>query len=196
VWYGRQSYSSYAGSIIFGVILLLLAGVTALAQIPGSVFFAGLFALFALFDWALVFLNVISSEYFVSNKRIFIKHGIIGRNSHDLRIEWMTGTVVQQGLFGRMLNFGDVAFTGAGFSGDVKMNGVSNVLAVKGIVENVIQRIRDQPTGIPRIIPQPSGTAAIEAASRVPQDTKFCQFCGFKMPLPAQFCPSCGSRQL
>jgi uncharacterized membrane protein YdbT with pleckstrin-like domain len=71
------------------------------------------FIAFAFFDWILVLLYVFSTEYFVSNKRIFIKRGILGRASHDLKIEWITGTVVHQGLLGRALNFGDISFTGS-----------------------------------------------------------------------------------
>jgi hypothetical protein len=37
------------------------------------------------------------------------------------------------------LNFGSIVFTGVGIAGNVGMSGVSDVLNVKGIVENVIQ---------------------------------------------------------
>lgn len=196
VWYGRQSYASYIGSIIFGFIILAIgilgASFLAFAYPIIPVSFFGFFAFFALLDWGLVYLNVMSTEYFVSNKRIFIKHGIVGRKSHDLKIEWMTGTVVQQGLFGRMLNFGDIVFTGVGFSGDVKMGGVSDVLNVKGIVENVIQSSKEGGLTSPmRTYPTQPQIPAMPS-----RDTKFCQFCGFKMPSPAVYCPSCGKQQL
>jgi uncharacterized membrane protein YdbT with pleckstrin-like domain len=198
VWYGRQSYASYAGSIIFGFIIVFFVFV--LAGISGQVGFLW-FTVFAFFDWILVLLSVISTEYFVSNKRIFIKRGIFGRASHDLKIEWMTGTIVHQGIFGRILNFGDVSFTGVGFSGDVKMNGVSDVLVVKGIVENVIQTSKEHAQALRQTTMQQVSTSPGQRVSdQMPpssgQGTKFCQFCGSKMPTPAVFCPSCGKQQL
>jgi hypothetical protein len=38
-----------------------------------------------------------------------------------------------------MLNFGSIVFTGVSIVGNVGMSGVSDVVNVKGIVENVIQ---------------------------------------------------------
>ena len=185
---------SYVGSIIFGFVLLVVGAMVA-AWLPAEagsfrLWFFGLFGFYALIDWVQVALNVISSEYFVSSKRIFIKRGILSRASHDLKIEWMTGTVVRQGLFGRVLNFGDVVFTGVGLSGNVKMNGVFDVLNVKEIVENVIQSNKEQAAAA-----HPSPTQV--QSSPVPsKGSKFCQFCGARMPSPAVFCPGCGKLQL
>ena len=153
----------------------------------------------ALVDWVLVALYVINSEYFVSNRRVFVKYGIVGRTSNDLKIEWISGTIVHQGLFGRMLNFGDLEFTGAGVS-KVRLHGVSDVLMVKGIVEDTIQ------SNIARVqVPAPRNVPASPLYTAVPnsqeqalqnQEYKFCQFCGSRMPSPAIFCPSCGRQQL
>jgi len=196
VWYGRQSYVSYVGSIIFGFVLLVLGFlVTASLSIPPGIsrlWFFGFFILFALVDWALVALNVGSSEYSVSNKRVFIRRGILGRASHDLQIEWMTGTVVSQNLFGRMLNFGDIMFTGAGTSGNVTMNGVFDVQNLKGVVEDVIQDSKEKAS----MAASHSSSDRAQPPPNPSRGNKFCQFCGSKMPSPAAFCPSCGKVQL
>jgi hypothetical protein len=39
-------------------------------------------------------------------------------------------------------------------------------------------------------------TSSVQWASGTGQASKFCQFCGSKMPAPALYCPSCGKRQL
>lgn len=159
----------------------------------GTTYGLGFFSFMALVDWVLVALYVINSEYFVSNRRVFVKYGIIGRTSNDLKIEWISGTIIHQGLFGRMLNFGDLEFTGAGVS-KVRMHGVSDVLMVKSIVENTIQSnvSRSQPPV------QLSQTASLPTPPQTTlnQQYKFCQFCGSRMPSPAVFCPSCGKQQL
>lgn len=196
VWYGRQTFKSFLGSIIFGFLLLAFGLAT---LVFGTTFGLGFFAFMALVDWVLVALYVINSEYFVSNRRVFVKYGIIGRTSNDLKIEWVSGTIVHQGLFGRMLNFGDLEFTGAGVS-KVRLHGVSDVLKVKGIVEDTIQ----SNVARAQLPAQRSYTASqsyapmqtLETQFGSSQQYKFCQFCGSKMPSPALFCPSCGKQQL
>ncbi len=102
----------------------------------------GLFVLLALLTWLSVFITVQPSEYFISNRRVFIKHGILGRRAHDLKIEWVTGSIPQQGLMGRLLNYGSLAFTGVGIPGMVKMDGLSDYLEIKGLVDSLIENNR------------------------------------------------------
>jgi len=196
VWYGRQTFKSFLGSIIFGFLLLVLGLATLFF---GTTIGLGFFALMAVVDWVLVALYVINSEYFVSNRRVFVKYGIIGRTSNDLKIEWVSGTIVHQGLFGRVLNFGDLEFTGAGVS-KVRLHGVSDVLMIKGIVEDTIQSNVDRaPVPAQRSYPASQSftpTPTPEANVVTSQQYKFCQFCGSRMPSPAIFCPSCGKQQL
>ena len=196
VWYGRQTFKSFLGSIVFGFLLLALGLATLFF---GTAFGLGFFAFMAIVDWVLVALYVTNSEYFVSNRRVFVKYGIIGRTSNDLKIEWISGTIVHQGLFGRVLNFGDLEFTGAGVS-KVRLHGVSDVLMVKGIVEDTIQSNVDR-APIPVQMSYPSSPSytpvpTAEAQLTSSQQYKFCQFCGSRMPSPAIFCPSCGKQQL
>ena len=186
---------SYVGSILFGFTLLLI-GVLVIVSLPippgiSRLWFFGFFVLFALVDWALVALNVGSSEYSVSNKRVFVRRGILGQGSHDLQIEWMTGTTVSQNLFGRVLNFGDIMFTGVGTSGNVKMDGVFDVLNVKEVVESVVQDNKAKASATAQ-----SSSAYAQPPPNPSRGSKFCQFCGSKMPSPAAFCPSCGKVQL
>ena len=196
VWYGRQTFKSFLGSIIFGFLLLALGLAT---LVFGTTYGLGFLAFMALVDWVLVALYVLNSEYFVSNRRVFVKYGIIGRTSNDLKIEWVSGTIVHQGLFGRMLNFGDLEFTGAGVS-KVRLHGVSDVLMVKGIVEDTIQsNIARVQVPAQRNVPASQWNATTlppDAQAVQGQEYKFCQFCGSRMPSPAIFCPSCGKQQL
>jgi uncharacterized membrane protein YdbT with pleckstrin-like domain len=138
VWYGRESYKSHVGAFAFGFCILAIGILFFLIPLIG-VFFGAIFIAFALIDWLYVYLSVVSSEYFISNKRVFVKHGLVGRASQDLKMEWVTGTVLRQGFMGRMLNYGSMMFTGVGTSTNVSMVGVPDVLSVKGIVENTLQ---------------------------------------------------------
>jgi len=83
-------------------------------------------------------------------------------------------------LFGRVLNFGDLEFKGAGVS-RVRLHGVSDVLMVKEIVEDTIQRSVDRaqlPAQKSYPVPQPSAPAQTPGKQVPPTyQYKFCQFC-------------------
>jgi len=77
------------------------------------------------FFWPLVFcwlivplpiavVNYFSSEFGVTNKRIVMKTGFIRRKTLELLLKNTESINVEQGYFGRMLNFGTVRITGTG----------------------------------------------------------------------------------
>jgi len=58
----------------------------------------------------------ISSEFAVTNKRLLSKVGFISRRSNELMLQKVEGVMVEQGLLGRMLNYGTLVVTGTGGS--------------------------------------------------------------------------------
>ena len=79
--------------------------------------------------WYLIILGILSGiigyvgilemkkyEFVLTNKRIFIKQGIILRWSYELRLEKLESIQVYQGIIGRLLNFGIVLVHGVGAS--------------------------------------------------------------------------------
>ncbi len=131
IWYGRSTYKAHIGAIIVGFFFFLIG----ISFVPFTIFFT----IIGLLVWLSVFISVQTSEYFISNRRVFIKHGLLGRTSHDLKIEWVTGSILHQGFIGRILNFGSLVFTGVAIAGNVRMSGVSDVINVKGTVDNTVQ---------------------------------------------------------
>jgi uncharacterized membrane protein YdbT with pleckstrin-like domain len=121
IWFGQMSWAS-------NWILLLFAVIFALTII-------GIILSIILFIIALV--NVITSEYFISNKRIYYKYGWISRVANDIKMGWVTNTSIRQGVVGRLLNFGDVLITTPGtYTGTSMFRGVSNPMMIKGLIEN------------------------------------------------------------
>jgi hypothetical protein len=121
-WYRRESYKSHVGTVVFGLGIFGIGMLFFLVPFVGA-YSGAIFIAFALIDWLYAYLSVVSSEYFISNKRVFVKHGLVGRASHDLKMEWMTGTVPNQGFLGRTLNYGSIVFTGVGTTTNVSMVG-------------------------------------------------------------------------
>lgn len=59
-----------------------------------------------------------TSEYGVTNKRVLIKVGWIKRSSLELMLEKVEGVLVDQTIFGRLLNYGTITIIGTGGTKD------------------------------------------------------------------------------
>ena len=123
IWYGRMSWKANWFLILPG-LLLLAVGIGVILLIIAA-------------------LRVISTEYFITNKRTYIKYGIISRYTFDLKNEWITNYTVYQGFIGRLLGFGDILVSTPGYyTGTVMMKGVSNPMHLKVILEGALQKMK------------------------------------------------------
>ena len=92
----RVSWWSQAGHIVLGVVTLVI--------VIGLVFLA------------IAWINVRSTEIAITNRRIIAKFGFIKRDTVEINLEKVEALRVEQGVFGRMLNFGTIIISGAGTS--------------------------------------------------------------------------------
>jgi len=69
----------------------------------------------------LFFIRAKTTELAVTNKKVVGKWGLIRRDSIELLLPKVEAVRVQQGLFGRMLNFGTIVVSGAGNSTPIPM---------------------------------------------------------------------------
>ncbi|MFZ3286213.1 MAG: PH domain-containing protein [Telluria sp.] len=81
--------------IFLGVVFLMLNGL-------GIVFFV------------VAYLKYISTELAITNKRVIAKSGFISRKTVEINLSKIESMQVEQGLFGRMLNYGSLVVAGAG----------------------------------------------------------------------------------
>lgn len=94
----------------------------------------------------MAWIDVSTSEYFISNKRIYFKRGLISRVMNDIKIEWVTNIFVQQGIFGRLLNFGNIGISSPGErAGAIGFVGVSDPMTVKAIIEDTLAKYKKNP---------------------------------------------------
>lgn len=75
-------------------------------------------------------------EQGVTNKRVIYKTGIISRKSEEMKITSIETVEIDQGVFGRMLGYGNIKVTGRGTS-DVVFRGIDNPMAVKRAIESI-----------------------------------------------------------
>lgn len=82
-------------------------------MIGGAVALAGLF-------WGLVhYVELMTSEFAVTTSRLIFKVGLISRYTTELLLSKVESIGVQQGLLGRVLNYGDLTVTGTGGAREV-----------------------------------------------------------------------------
>ena len=90
----RRSMWSRTGLIVLGVLLLPLG--------------IGVILIF----WA--WLSCKATELAITNKRIIAKSGIVRRATMEMRLDKIESITVEQGFWGRMLNFGSITIAGTG----------------------------------------------------------------------------------
>lgn len=124
IWFGQMSWAANWFLILLGVVFLIFF-------LLGVVFFI------------LAWVNVITSEYFISNKRIFVKYGLISRTMNDIKMEWVTNTSLAQSFVGRILNFGNVLIATPGTAtGTEMMAGVTDPMIIKGMIEERLVKFK------------------------------------------------------
>jgi uncharacterized membrane protein YdbT with pleckstrin-like domain len=82
------------------------------------------------------YLRLRGIEQGVTNKRVIYKSGIIGRKSEEMKLGSIETVEIEQGVWGRMLGFGDVKLTGRGIS-DLVFRRVADPMGVKRQIESV-----------------------------------------------------------
>ena len=83
-----------------------------------------------------VYLRLKYQEQGVTNKRVILKKGIIGRQTEEMKLRSIETIEIDQGVFGRMLGFGTVKVTGRGVS-DIVFKGIDDPMAVKRAIESI-----------------------------------------------------------
>lgn len=108
---GQISLWSLTHLFFFGVILLPLFGI-------GLIFLI------------IAYLRYISTELAITNKRVIAKFGFIRRRTVEINIDRVESIQVDQGVLGRLFNYGSLIVSGAG-TPQAPIPGVSNPLAFR-----------------------------------------------------------------
>ena len=83
---------------------LLFLGILTLVVVVGLVFLI----------WA--WIRVRSTELAITNRRIIAKFGFVKRHTVEINLDKVEALKVEQGVWGRILNFGTIFISGAGTS--------------------------------------------------------------------------------
>ena len=91
-------------------LMLFFIGSLLSGDLGASLFFLVL----AVLPLVLATLAYVGSEFVVTNKRLITKTGVISRSSSDMNFNKIEGLSVDQGILGRMIDFGTVGVRGTG----------------------------------------------------------------------------------
>ena len=86
----------------------------------------------AIYEW----LRLRTIEHGVTNKRVVFKQGIISRHTEEMKLGSIETVEIDQGIWGRILGFGDIKVTGRGIS-DVVFRRMDDPMEVKRRIEGV-----------------------------------------------------------
>ena len=104
-------------SLIPGETLIHRARVSWWSQFP--LVFLGVLTLavgVGLVFLVIAWIRVRSTELAITNQRVIAKFGFIQRNTVEINLDKVEALKVEQGLWGRFLNFGTIFISGAGSS--------------------------------------------------------------------------------
>ena len=86
---------------------------------------------------AYLFLKLWTMEMAVTNKRVVLRRGIIGIDSDEIKNLKIEGIEVEQPVLGRILNYGDVCFSGVGV-GRLVFKNICHPWEIKRLVEEIV----------------------------------------------------------
>lgn len=105
--------------------------------------FAFLFFLASAVDGTGRLINYKTSEYGITDKRVIIKTGFIKRLSIEVLLGKIEGIIVNQGIFGRIFNYGSIVVGGTGGTKD-PFKGIDNPLEFRKKVQEQIETIQNK----------------------------------------------------
>jgi uncharacterized membrane protein YdbT with pleckstrin-like domain len=117
----------YLPAILFGLVgVILMLSSLALSgdrESMGFTVLAGvIFLILGLAAAGGAYVNMITSEFAVTNRRVIIKVGWLSRRSFEIVLPKVEGIGVDQNILGRMLDFGTIVVRGTGGSREAFAN--------------------------------------------------------------------------
>ncbi len=144
----RLSRIIYLPSIILLLIAIVLfvevyrGGTETSIAMPVPEVFLGIAVLAAV----PAFIRRSASEFAVTNKRVVVKVGLARRHSTEILLRQVEGITVDQGIFGRIFNYGTIVIEGTG-SDRTPYSGISAPMKFRLAVQEQIDRSLSQRDG-------------------------------------------------
>ncbi len=137
----RAVFAWPAGLLLVALGLPLVAGAT-----PGL---SALLALIAAGYAAAAWMRYAGSEFAVTDQRVIMKVGMLRRRCLELMLDRVEGLMVEQDVFGRLLDFGSVSIIGTGGTRE-PFQQIADPLGLRRALQQQIARHRNAGPHQPR----------------------------------------------
>ena len=128
-------------------------------------------------------IRYMSSEFAVTDKRVLAKHGFIERESIETLLSKVEAIGVDQGIFGRLLDYGSITITGTGGT-EESFPRISSPLEFRRQIQSQVVAQEDRRGS------QPASAKPAELdGPRVERD---CPYCAERILARARVCKHCG----
>jgi uncharacterized membrane protein YdbT with pleckstrin-like domain len=117
IWSGRPSWRGRMAILVPGVLLTVLVLVVCLWTGLSATITAVLVAIVALVTIVWAFIETIRWKYTITNRRVFVRHGLVSIHEQTARLERVQDITLHQTLFDRMFGVGRLAIDTAGSEG-------------------------------------------------------------------------------
>jgi uncharacterized membrane protein YdbT with pleckstrin-like domain len=182
VYRARLHWIIFGTSILMAVLGILLAIILQTLQHDYwylGMAFAGIGLLLAIGP----VIRYVSSEFAVTDKRVLAKHGFIERESIETLLSKIEAISVDQGIIGRVFDYGSITITGTGGT-EESFPRISQPLEFRRQIQSQVVAL-DERRGS-----QPATPGSPEpAAARVERD---CPYCAERILARARLCKHCG----
>jgi uncharacterized membrane protein YdbT with pleckstrin-like domain len=122
LYQGNVSLVSLIPYITLGLLLVLCV-------FSGDIIGFGLFIAGIIF-WLIAAIKYYTTELGITNKRVIAKTGLIMRNTVEIKLDKIESIRINQGVLGRIFNYGSVIVAGAG-NPHAPINGISDPLGFR-----------------------------------------------------------------
>ena len=173
----RITYRAHLHKLILVVPLIasvLLVAAAAYAFTQAANLLGVILLVVALLPLLFAWIEYTSSEFAVTDKRVVIKVGFIQRRTMETMLTKVEAIGVDQGILGRIFDFGTITVTGTG-----------------GTLES-FKNIGDPLEFRRQVQAQASGSEEDSAPPAAHRDERDCPFCAERILVRAKLCKHCG----
>jgi uncharacterized membrane protein YdbT with pleckstrin-like domain len=117
IWSGRPSWRGRMAIVIPGLLITLVVLILCLWAGLSATITLTLVVLAAAVTIVWSFLETIRWKYTVTNRRVFVRHGLVSINEQTARLERVQDITLHQTLFDRLFGVGKLEIDTAGSSG-------------------------------------------------------------------------------
>lgn len=154
IWRGRPTWKwSVSFMLKWGLVglLPLIAGVLIdkVVSVPVAWFFAAT-VIFIAAVVVLAWIKRLDQAYTVTSRRVIVRRGIANRNERSASIDRIQNVNTKQGLYGRILNFGDIEFDTAGSDigdSDLALRGVNDPHDMRDLLDRELLQREQRTSG-------------------------------------------------